>query len=54
MDESKITEFRALSEPLIKFLNDNWHPHTTIVITPTSAELLEGKVGYETHEFVRD
>jgi len=35
-------EFENLARPVIKFLNDNCHPHVSVIITPTNAELLEG------------
>ena len=38
----KPTEFEALARPLIEWLNDNYHPHVTAIITPTNAEVLEG------------
>ena len=47
-------EFKQLSEKLIKFLNDNFHPHTHIIITPTGAELSEGLVAINTMEYVKD
>lgn len=36
-------DFKTASLPLIKWLNDNHHPHITAIVTPTSSELLEGK-----------
>lgn len=41
---SPVTEFEDVTRPVIKYLCDNYHPHVTVVITPTSAELLEGKM----------
>jgi len=35
-------EFEQIVRPVIQFLNDNYHPHTQIIVTPTSAELTEG------------
>ena len=35
-------QFEAVTRPVIKFLNDNCHPHVSVVVTPTNAELLEG------------
>lgn len=35
-------EFQAIVRPLIKWLNDNYHPHVTVIVTPTNAELVEG------------
>ena len=43
MKKDEIEEFEALARPMIKWLNDNWHPHVTVIITPTSAELLSGE-----------
>lgn len=54
MTPEKQAEFRKLSETLIQWLNNNCHPPTTIIITPTTAELLEGTVGITTEEFVKD
>jgi len=42
MSEEKINELTELAKPMIKYLNDNHHPHVTVIITPTSVELLEG------------
>jgi len=39
---TKLKEFERVVRPVIKFLNDNYHPHVQAVITPTSAELAEG------------
>jgi 3-deoxy-D-manno-octulosonic-acid transferase len=36
-------ELRKAAEPLIKYLCENHHPHVTVIVTPTSVELLEGK-----------
>ena len=35
------TDLELACEPLIKYLNDTQHPHVTVVVTPTSYELLE-------------
>ena len=35
-------KFEELARPMIKYLCENYHPHVTVIITPTSAELLEG------------
>lgn len=36
------TEFQTLSKPLMAFLAENYHPHVTVILTNSSAELLEG------------
>ncbi|NTU49582.1 MAG: hypothetical protein HGA87_01565 [Desulfobulbaceae bacterium] len=38
-------EFRALAEPLVKWLHLNGNPHQIITITQTGAELLCGEIG---------
>jgi hypothetical protein len=38
-----VTEFQDVVTPVIKYLCENHHPHVTIIVTPTNAELLEGK-----------
>jgi hypothetical protein len=36
--------FEELARPIIQYLCENFHPHVTVIITPTHAELLEGKM----------
>jgi len=36
--------FTQAARPLIEWLNQNGHPHYTVVVTPTNAELLEGRI----------
>lgn len=52
-DELK-KQFEEKARDLMKLLCEKGHPHMTIVITPTSAELLEGSIVIQTNEFVRD
>lgn len=47
-------EFEEKARGLIEWLCANGHPHMTIIITPTSAELVEGVVGLQTTEYLRD
>ena len=47
-------DFDNLAKAMIKYLNDNHHPHTTIIITPDSAEVLEGVKAIRTTEFIKD
>jgi hypothetical protein len=46
--------FEETAKPLIKWLNENGHPHMTIIVTTTHAELLEGVCAINTNEFVKD
>ena len=50
----KQNTFEEAMKPAIKWLNDNGHPHMTILITPTGAELVEGIKIMRTEEFLID
>lgn len=54
MNDEQKKDFEVKAKDLMDWLCANGHPHMTIVITPTSAELLEGCIGIQTNEFVRD
>lgn len=54
MKELTQEEFKTLCKPLIKYLNDNHHPHTHIVIDSTRAELSEWIICIHTEEFLKD
>lgn len=48
-------EFEFLSRLMIRFLCENHHPHTTIIISPTNAELLEGSRSTgEIQDYIKD
>ena len=34
--------FKKLATPLIKYLSENYHPHTVLIIDNKSAEIFEG------------
>lgn len=42
MTNQEIEAFEAVTRPVMKWLNDNVHPHHTVIITPVNAELLAG------------
>lgn len=54
MDKETQEKFEQLSRQLIKWLNDNCHPHTKIIIDSTSAELVEGITAHYTEDFLKD
>lgn len=47
-------EFEEAVKPLIKWLNDNCNPHTTVIVTCTDAEVMSGEYGFRTEEFLKD
>jgi len=52
--EGQTAEFEAVTRPVIQFLNDNCHPHVTVVISTTTAELSEGVAAYMTEDYLKD
>jgi len=46
--------FQEAAEPLIKWLNENCHPHVTAVVECNRAELLEGVCSIMTNKYVKD
>lgn len=45
-DIDRLEEFGALVTPLIKWLEANYHPHTSILIEYGEATLMEGRLGF--------
>jgi len=43
-----------VTDPVIKFLNDNYHPHVTLIITNDRAELLEGLMSVRNDDHIKD
>jgi hypothetical protein len=49
----KQKEFLEAAKPLIKWMNENCHPHHTIIVDHTHAELLESQMVVRTEEFLK-
>lgn len=43
--KQRMEELHDLSLPLVKFIQEHYHPHTKIIITDTGAELLTVELG---------
>lgn len=54
LTEKQGNEFELIARPLIKWLNDNAHPHTHVHIDNTSAVLSEKVFCLNTEEYLRD
>jgi len=54
LDNEKRAEFEAVVRPVIKWLNDNCHPHVIVVVDPGSAELSEGVNRFATEDYWKD
>lgn len=46
--------FKDVVIPLMKWLADNHHPHTQIVLTASDAVLFEGVKSFSTDDFIKD
>lgn len=54
LTEDQRAEFEAVTRPLIKFLNDNCHPHVSVVVDNARAELSEGVCMFRTEDYWKD
>lgn len=54
LNEQQRQEFEKIARPMVKWINDNCHPHTTITVTPTGAALEEGVCAFVTLAFIKD
>lgn len=52
--EERFKKLKEASEPLIKYLNDNYHPHVTAIVTNNKCEIVEGLITHVTDEFILD
>ncbi|WP_336981810.1 MULTISPECIES: hypothetical protein [unclassified Cedecea] len=50
----KKVSFEAVARPLIKWLAENVHPHHSVIVTSTHAELLMGEMVLSTDEYLKD
>ena len=54
-NDKKLAELKEAASPLIKYLCENYHPHVTVIVTPTSIEVMEGvQAASNITEFVVD
>ena len=52
--EQQRESFEAVTRPVIEWLNANCHPHVTVIIETSRAELHEGVYAYPTTDYLRD
>lgn len=50
----KQEKFEQVVRPLMKYLAENHHPHTSFYVTSRTAELLEGQQCFSTDEYIVD
>jgi len=54
LTEAQIEEMKKAATPLVKWLNENCHPHVTVEVTLTGAEASEGLASVSITEFLKD
>lgn len=47
-------DFQSAVKPLMKYLAENNHPHTTAIVSANRVELVEGVATFSTDEFLVD
>jgi hypothetical protein len=47
-------ELEAVSLPVIKWINENIHPHAIVIVSNASAEVFEASARIQTYEFIPD
>jgi len=52
--EEQQEKFEEAVRPLMKYLAENHHPHTSVYVTSDRAELLEGQQCLSTNEYLVD
>lgn len=53
LDQTQRESFEQVVKPVIEWLNNNAHPHASVVIDSGHAELLEGVAVVRTEEFIK-
>lgn len=51
---NKMKDFESVVKPAMQYLADNHHPHKSIHLNSTTAELLEGQQVFKTDDFLVD
>lgn len=54
INEKQAIELLEAAKSLIKWVNENLHPHCEVVVGPTSARMLEMIKTVTTEEYLRD
>ena len=49
-----VKEFEEASKPLVKFLNDNCHPHVVVIVETNGAKLSEDLAYVKIEEYIKD
>ena len=47
-----VQKLEEVVSPVMKYLAQNFNPHTTIIVSSSTAELVESKIGFTTSKFI--
>lgn len=54
LSKEQIDAMLEAAKPLVKFLNENCHPHVKVIVEPDGAEIVEGYARVKIEEFLKD
>lgn len=54
LSEEEVKSFHEATKPLIKYLSENHHPHVTVIVTSTNAEILESSASVKDESYLVD
>lgn len=54
LSKEQVEQLKEAAKPLVKFLNENCHPHVVVHVEPTGAEIFEGLAVVNIEEFIKD
>ena len=54
IEKQKMAEFKEVSKPLIKWLNDNFCPHVVAIVETDCVRLYDGMMSIKNDEFIKD
>ena len=54
LEKKRQGKFVKVVKPVIKFINDFYHPHCKVIIEDDKAELVMGEQSFLTKEFIKD
>ena len=52
--QAGLTDLEKAARPLIKYLNENHHPHVTVIVKNDRAELFEGLKSVKVEDYIKD
>ena len=52
--KKQMNEMLEMAKPLIKWINENCHPHCECIVDMTTVKLVEGVAANKTDEFIKD